>query len=466
MSENALPPPLTVHRAFHASSATERALFGAFGSGKTYAGVDEAIMMMLEQPGIRGLAARQTIPELRDTLEPIFLQRLPGELRTASQITRTGGHYDSVIFPNGSTVLFRSLDDPQKHRSLNLGFFLADEANEIDPDTYGFMIGRLRQVDPTDEAQRRGYTAKIRRRAAWVMTNPSGEDWMWERFVGPRRKPGTEYFTSTSLDNPFLPPDYIETLLSFPEPWVRRYVLCSFDDFAGAVYPEWSHETHVIPPFEVPAGSVHWMGMDPGTRNPTAGLWVYVDQERRRLVGVDEYAVSRRDVATHAKAWRQVEALRRMRVTWRCSDPGSLPVADRGSNMSLRDQYRREGFNFALGPKLPRDRVPMLGLLIAQGRFVLMEGRCPETFRQVGRYRWEDISPAFKKAGKDAPEKPLKGDDDLVDCAQYVASRWVPSPKLTLSDRPETFSDIVWGRMRKQKARQAARLVPRSDPFQ
>lgn len=55
--------PLPVHVPFHRSRAYERMNFGAFGSGKTYAVIDEAIAWCLEQPGIRGLITRKTIPE-------------------------------------------------------------------------------------------------------------------------------------------------------------------------------------------------------------------------------------------------------------------------------------------------------------------------------------------------------------------------------------------------------------------
>jgi hypothetical protein len=47
----------------------------------------------------------------------------------------------------------------------------------------------------------------------------------------------------------------------------------SFDEFAGAVYPEWSYDTHVIPPLKDsagkyrydPRGSFFRMGYDPGS---------------------------------------------------------------------------------------------------------------------------------------------------------------------------------------------------------
>lgn len=99
--------PLPIHHEFHTSTAPERALFGAFGSGKTYAVIAEALAWCLEQPGIRGAIIRKTIPELRDSTEPIFMQLVPPELWKAGDKGRSGGHLEHFTMPNGSTILFR-----------------------------------------------------------------------------------------------------------------------------------------------------------------------------------------------------------------------------------------------------------------------------------------------------------------------------------------------------------------------
>lgn len=435
--------PLPSFEAFHISNAYERALFGAFGSGKTYALIDEAIAWMLEQPGIRGCIARKTVPELRDTTEPIFMERCPSELIQASEIRRSGGHLERVVFPNGSTVLFRSLDDWNKHRSLNIGFLAIDEANEVDEETYLGMLSRVRQRDITAEARKRGYSSEVTRRGVWLATNPAGHDWLFRRFVDKKkRKDGTAFFQSTSLDNPYLPMEYVEGLLAYPEQWVRRYVLCDFDDFAGQIYEDWNWETHVIDPSPYPPGAVFWMGMDPGTRSPTAGLWVYVDEAKRQLTGVAEYQEQGLAAPKHAVAWRTIEARHQMNVTWRVSDPNAITTRDRGSNMQLQDQYRRLGFPFRLGPSQHKHRIPMLGQLISTGRFKVTKD-CPQTYEAVRDYRWEDLTAAMRQKGVDAPEKPHKANDHLVDCAQYLSSRWVSPMKIARPSRDQTFSQEV-----------------------
>lgn len=449
---------LSIHIPFHKSTAYERALFGAFGSGKTYAAVDEGIAWLLEQPGIRGLFSRKTVPELRDTLEPIFLERCPHDLLTASTVRKTGGHIESITFPNGSVALFRSLDDWNKHRSLNLGFLVIDEANEIDEETYQGMLSRIRQKDLTEEARQRGYTGQITRRGVWLATNPNGHDWLYYRFIDDKqRHVKTDYFKSTSLDNPHLPPEYIDSLLQFPEPWIKRYVLCSFDDFAGQIYEDWNEEDHFIEPYVPDPNSIFWMGFDPGTRHNNAAIWVHVNAEKRELVVVDEYLSGNMAASAHAKEWRRIEAKHKMKnVAWRVADP-NVNTRDRGSNMRLSDMYRREGFHFNLGPRRYDDRIPMLGQLIYQKRFKVMRS-CPMTFEQIRDYRWEDITPAQRAKGVDPPEKPLKKNEHLVDCSQYVSSRWT-RPLHPVVIRPDlTFDQELRKAIRKDQRRKRAKF--------
>lgn len=453
---------IPIHQDFHRSGAKERLMFGAFGSGKTYAICAEAIAWCLENPGIRGLITRKTIPELRDSTETVFFDLLPDELFKRGKALRTGGHYSSFEFPNGSVILFKSIDDWKKLKSYNLGFIAWDELDEFDEETYDGMLSRLRQVDPAREG-----LPSITRRASWGAANPQGHNWLWRRFVKENR-PGLEWFKSTSLDNPYLPIDYLDKLLSYPEPWIKRYVLCQFDDFAGQIYDEWNGARHLIAPFKNSHGEYEydpsaqfWMGLDPGTRDPTAGLWVILDAPRHRLVAVAEYQEAGLAADVHARSWRGIEATHKMRVSWRIADP-AIRVRDRSTNNSLEDTLRRLGFVFHLGPIKEKDRIPPLGNLIHRGQFVVTED-CPLTFEAIRDYQWKDITPAERAAGEDAAEKPLKKNTHLVEVAQYLASRYqVPTLGKKVYDEADwsaEIRDIIHGKVRSKSQRPAGVLV-------
>jgi PBSX family phage terminase large subunit len=423
--------PLPVFVPFHTSTERERSVFGGYGSGKSTAGCGEAIALGLEQPGSEILVTRKTVPALRDTTEKIFVSLLPPDFFKACDVARAGGHLEHVTFPNGSIFYFRGMDDWRKLRSMNLAFIFWDEADEFTPEDIEGMSSRLRQTKPTPAAKELGFTS-IDRRGHIFASNPQGKNFLWQRFVNEHtRSPNTAYWTSSSLDNPFLPLDYIESLLSMPDPWVRRYVLCSFDDFAGQIYESWGWDTHVIHPYmSYAANSFLLMGMDPGTskENPTAGLWCYYDQDRHWLVGVAEYQEHSLSAKMHAGRWRAIESKFGLcKVRQRIADP-TVTTRDRGSNNRLSDQYQRAGYNFELGPKREKDRIPMLGQLIEDGRFRVTSD-CPRTFEAIQNYRWKDLTPRQREEGAD--QHPIKKDDHLVNCAQYITSKYIPPPRIT-----------------------------------
>jgi len=119
--------PLPIHHDFHSSSAREKIMFGAVGSGKSYALCSECIARCLETPGLRALLARKYASNLRDTTETVFFDILPGELYKAGKPTRVGGHYESFLFPrfysveskNGSSTRASTSDGPVTTRPTN-----------------------------------------------------------------------------------------------------------------------------------------------------------------------------------------------------------------------------------------------------------------------------------------------------------------------------------------------------------
>lgn len=430
--------PLPVFQPFHKATTIEAALIGGYGSGKSRALVAEALKMGLAYPGSEHLIARKTIPSLRDTTESDFIEQIPKELWDQCEKVKGGGHYQYIILPNGTKYYFKGLDDWRKIKSLNLMGVWIDEADEIDEDTYNGLTSRLRQVEPRPSAKAQG-AGVIPFRVIRLACNPAGRNWIWRRFVkeGGRERPA---FISSSLDNPYNPIAYVEHLMSFPEQWVRRYVFCSFDDFEGSIYPEWDWKTHVVKPYSAydPRG-FFWMGMDPGTQNPTAGVWAYWDAQavgwwgQGRLIIVGEYSQSGVSASHHVEAWRAIEAhgthnlsrqAGRMRVRRRIADP-SIATRDRGSMMSLESQYLREGFHFEHGPRQIPERLPMLGQLIHTGKVAVTE-EAMQTYDAILSYRYEDLTPDQKLRGVEA--KPNKAGVDLVDAAQYIASRWIPDP--------------------------------------
>lgn len=450
--------PIPIHADFHRSRAAERCLFGGYGSGKSWALCAEALAVGLEQPGSEILVTRKTVPSLRDTTEATFTQLLMGnpKLWDACETTRAGGHYQSITLPNGTVYLFRGMDDWKKLKSLNLAWIFWDEADEFTEEDITGMMSRIRQTNPLPKAAVMG-APRINRRGMCFAANPAGHNYLWKRFVSEDRIEHSEWFKSTSLDNPHLPVSYIDSLLAMPDPWVRRYVLCDFDEFGGQIYEDWDYSTHVIRPYRgnqgyrYPSGAWMLQTFDPGTESDNAALWVVYDPDKHMYVGVAEYSEKGLAARQHADAWRRIEAQHRLRPRQRLADPKAVPQRDRGSNMSLRDQYRRLGFHFQNGVDNVDTRVWALGGLIFSGQFKVTDD-CPRTHEQIQNYRWEDLTPLQRERGREA--KPLKKNVDLVDCAQYAACRYTSAKQLEVPEDTRTPHERLSAEVRANIKRQ------------
>ena len=118
---------------------------GGFGSGKTFSGSLLGIILALKYPGIRGLVGAQTYILVRDTTLVSYFEHLD------KMGLQEGVDYNylkaesKLVFSNKSEILFRHLEEPDKLKSLNLGFVELEEMSDIPRSTFDMLLGRLRQ---------------------------------------------------------------------------------------------------------------------------------------------------------------------------------------------------------------------------------------------------------------------------------------------------------------------------------
>lgn len=441
--------PLDTFVPFHRSSAKYKCLIGGIGSGKSTAMYAEGIAFALEQPGSNMLLCRRYGPDIKDTIEKDFFELLPTSVRQAGTIKRAGGRIQDFTFPNGTHVAFRGLDDWTRHKSTEYAWIGIDEADEQSEENLDGISGRLRQTTPLKEALERGYETRLpMRRQICLASNPAGKNWLWRRFINPAtRKRGCEGYVSTTLDNAHLTLDYIEDLLSKDLSWVRRWVLCEFDELAGAIYPQWGADNTPKRLLLPDTFDDIWMGFDPGTTrvNPSSVLWVGLDRSRGRMIGLAEYQGHDMSAAEHAAEWKRIEAKLPGKVTWRTADPAAIGARDRGSNMTLLDIYRRHGYTFVPArSNRPEVRIPALGELIATNHFLLTPD-CATTAAHIEGYSWENQLPSQIENGP-YRDKVKKKNDHLVDAAQYLALRWVLKHKSFTGPDEELTNEQIWSR--------------------
>jgi phage terminase large subunit-like protein len=235
-------------------------------------------------------------------------------------------------------------------------------------------------------------------------------------------------FTSLSvLDNPFVPDIEKEELkrkwAGHPEERARLYG--EFVQRSGLVYKVWSRATHLVQRRKIPREWYRIACIDPAPTGPTACAWVAVDPVGNQLI-YDCYKRSNLNVSDHAKNI----------LVQNAGEPVDLWLIDpKGGSQRNAETHRtpKDLYNDAGIPCRYANVNEDYGLL-ESFEYLKATGdttaRHPkvEVFRdlfqftdEIETYVWDVfMSGANKGFSKD---KPRKGNDDILNCWQYVCSQ-------------------------------------------
>lgn len=249
------------------------AIDGGWGSGKTQAMCYKALILSHVYPGNLGVIGRFNATDLQDSTMVNFFEVCP-----RSWIKSYNKSRKWLTFHNGSQIAFRHLNDPNPRRShiagMNLGWFGIDQAEECGEEHWHALCGRLRRPE-------------ARKKFGFLAANPNGKDWIYEMFFSepPTHRIGefaVGYAKGDKLgiavrseenkksNGGFVDDAYYDGLRqNMPPEWVARFLDCSFEDFSGKIYKEFTLDSiHNVEPFEIPA---HWgtcVGIDVGGDSP------------------------------------------------------------------------------------------------------------------------------------------------------------------------------------------------------
>lgn len=254
-------------------------MVGALGSGKSSSVCVEGQALSLEYPGNVGLVARKTMPELKKTTLRTFFNFLPEPLikswnKTEGELILQTSGADSMIY-------FGPLDNLDRYKSLELGWFAVDEGNEMTEDMWLTLCGRLRLNNT--------------RLCGMVATNPTSRNhWIYRKWVVDQPK-GYEWFHGETIHNKkYLPPSYIQNLMdNYPEDYIDRYVkgMWGMVQEGDPVFPEFKQLHHVREIDPIPHLPM-LRGWDFGWRRPCV-VFAQMDDEGRykvyhTILGEDE----------------------------------------------------------------------------------------------------------------------------------------------------------------------------------
>lgn len=210
------------------------ALVSGFGGGKSETMVMKALKQMFEIENAQIAIYEPTV----DLIKKIMYPRFEEILSNAGLVYKLNKSEGIIEIPNVGTVLFRSLENPDRIIGYEVHHSHVDELDTLEEskaeEVWQKLLGRNRKrIVPKRAGVNTTNTAS-------VYTTPEGFRFVYKRWKRDVKK-GYELIQASTYDNPFLPREYIESLKeSYPEQLIEAYLNGQFVNLeSGTVYPNY-----------------------------------------------------------------------------------------------------------------------------------------------------------------------------------------------------------------------------------
>lgn len=382
---------------FHKDTNPDRLYIGGNRSGKSLGSTIEAIWWLThthpyrktpEEP-IRGrVVAVDFLNGVDKIILPLYKQWLPKTYLIDGSWEKSYSRERHVLtLNNGSFVEFMSQDqDLDKFAGSSRHFIHFDE--ECPKSVYLECIARL--VD----------TGGV----WWMSQTPvQGIEWIYDDIYVPAKegKKAIGIVEASMEDNPSLSKEAIDRFLgelSEEERLIRtkgQYV-----HLGGSVFPDFTPSTHCIPKGQFVPNSSHRIirTMDSGYTNPTAWLWLAVD-ENGSVTVFAEYVAAKKTVAEHAEVVNymttKMEKDYGIKVWLTTGDP-AIKQTKEHSGTSILQEYQKHGIYIAVD-MIPKDR--RIGLERIRSYLkpnpktgkpnLMITDDCPTLIAELPKLRWQ-----------------------------------------------------------------------------
>lgn len=301
----------------------------------------------------------------------------------------------------------------EKIRGLTLAGAYVDEVSLVPESFWSMLLSRLSvkgaklfgTTNPDNPAH--WLKKELDRPAVWVDRNNK----VHRQEIGSMTHKGKVLnlarFSFKLRDNVHLPPEYIEALeQEYTGLWYRRFILGEWVAAEGAIYPDFDPDAMVYSG-EMPVASSGFnvVGMDYGTTNPTAGVFVQLGVDRKFYVTHEWAPPASTDAALSKRylGWMQDELQTEPHYVF--LDPAAASFHRQLHEDAVRHLGRA---NNAVLPG-----IKLLASLIAKDRLRIHED-CKNLLDELPGYSWDD------KASKRGEDKPLKENDHWCDALRYA----------------------------------------------
>ena len=342
-------------------------LVGGYGSGKSYHVATKIILKCLEEKR-RVLVVREVFDTIYESCFSLFCEILQSMRIYTEDRALYRRSFNKVLaqkapmqlrFPNGSRIIFKGMDNPEKVKSINdISIVWIEECSEVKYAGYMELLGRIRTPDKSMH---------------FILScNPVGrENWVYQHFftrvddhgrnhvivdeqhfydVGTLVHNGVYYHHSTPGDNPWLPAQYIARLDSIKDYDPPLYMVARLGMFGPS-------GTRVLPQLTVPYDvdefnrrvrdlgyQNQYFGFDFGFEESfNAVLSMTVDLKRGDLYIWDEIYQNHVTDDVFAKEPKMQKLMRHVNVMHEMGLSNGIIVADNEDPKAIA-YYRQNGF--------------------------------------------------------------------------------------------------------------------------
>ena len=355
----------------------------------------------------------------------------------------------SITLKNGSIIELKGAENPDALRGVKLRGLVIDEIASIR--NWDWLWSEVLRPTLTD------YEAPV-----VFISTPKGFNHFYSLYEkGQEKEDGNRYksWRFTSYDNPYIPKEEIDAQKKeLTEDTFAQEFLADFRKFTGLVYKEFQREVHVINPFQVPEGWRIYRGVDFGSTNPTACLWIAVDPDENFYL-IDEHYQTGQTIDYHAGIINANQYSRNVTQTF--GDPSGAQwiteFADRGVYITPANKetgQNQEGLvRYGIEKVAERLKktsghvVPMVHSSTPESQSnmprLFIFSTCTNSIREFETYRWKEKS-VTQAQDLNEPDAPEKANDHAMDALRYIVVSYKKAidyhiPKDDISQKNWTF---------------------------
>lgn len=347
------------------------------GSGKTYAGARKALQWASK--GGLGVIAGPNFPAVKQGPKPAFL----GALKEAGLAYFENKNDAKVSIPRfDAEVQFAGLDNDTYLRGPNFRWGWIDELDFVsDPEMWRAFKAAIRE----------GPNYQL-----FATSTPKGRRILyqeWEQEADDFHR----LYRATSLDNPFMDSESYVKGLGYTGKFYEQEILAEFVAFEGMVWPMFLRSRNVQ---HIECDD--WravLGVDVGTRNPTAILTARGDSDRRHI----EREIYRAGMSSEEIITAITTEADRVRAETIYLDPSAAAYIETLQRHGYPAKKAENEVNFGIG---------VVATALVDG--LTIDPSCINLVAEIESYHFPD--------NRTESDKPVKQFDHAVDALRYLCA--------------------------------------------